>query len=519
MATLLLQAAGTFLGGFLGPIGAIVGRAAGALAGYALDRALISGTQRVEGPRLASARPFTAEEGAPLPRLYGTARLGGTMIWATRFEEARTTRRQGFKGGPKTTEYSYFANVAFALCEGEIAGIRRVWADGRELDTTGIEMRVHRGGEDQAPDPLIEARQGAGNAPAYRGTATVVFERFALAAYGNRIPQFQFEVMRPVGALCQNLRAVALIPGCTEYGLSPVLVTQELRRGETLAENRHVLHAGTDIAASLDELQALCPQLESIALVVTWFGDDLRAEHCRIRPALTEAEKPGLSRPWVVSGISREDAAVVSRHGGGAAFGGTPTDWSVMAAISEIRARGLKVMLHPFVIMDIPADNALPNPHGGTVQPAYPWRGRISCAPAPGQPGSADKTAAARTQVEDFLGSAAVGDFDAADESILFSGDVDDFGYRRFILHMAHLAVAAGGVDSFLIGSELRGLTTLRDGAGAFPFVEALCDLADETKALLGPATNVTYGADWSEYFGHQPADGSGDVFFHLDPL
>src|SRR5690606_20940739 len=28
-----------------------------------------------------------------------------------------------------------------------------------------------------------------------------------------------------------------------------------------------------------------------------------------------------------------------------------------------------------------------------------------------------------------------------------------------------------------------------------------------------------SYGADWSEYFGHQPTDGSGDVFFHLDPL
>ncbi len=27
------------------------------------------------------------------------------------------------------------------------------------------------------------------------------------------------------------------------------------------------------------------------------------------------------------------------------------------------------------------------------------------------------------------------------------------------------------------------------------------------------------YAADWSEYFGHQPQDGSGDVFFHLDPL
>ena len=36
---------------------------------------------------------------------------------------------------------------------------------------------------------------------------------------------------------------------------------------------------------------------------------------------------------------------------------------------------------------------------------------------------------------------------------------------------------------------------------------------------MLGPATKITYGADWTEYFGHQPADGTGDVYFHLDPL
>ena len=43
--------------------------------------------------------------------------------------------------------------------------------------------------------------------------------------------------------------------------------------------------------------------------------------------------------------------------------------------------------------------------------------------------------------------------------------------------------------------------------------------LAADVKAVLGPGTKVTYAADWSEYFGHQPADGSGDVYFHLDPL
>ncbi len=518
MATILLQAAGAYLGGLLGPVGGAIGTAAGALAGYVVDRALLNGGNHIEGPRLAGARPFTAEEGAPLPRLYGAARLGGILIWATRFEESRSSRRQG-KLGPKVTEYSYYANVAFALCEGEIAGIRRIWADGREIDRDSVELRIYQGGRDQLPDPLIDAKQGAGNAPAYRDTAYVVLDRFAIGDYGNRIPQLQFEVIRPVGTFNKAVKAVALLPGAIEYGLSPIPVTRQIRPGERLSINRNVLFAGTDIAASLDELQAICPNLENVALVVAWFGDDLRAGHCRVRPAVTTADGSGLSSVWRVSGVDRTMAPVVSNAGEGAAYGGTPSDRSVIDAIAEIKGRGLGVTLYPFLMMDIADGNTLPNPEGGAGQPSYPWRGRITCAPAPLQPGSADKTALARSQVETFCGAALPANFSAASDTILFSGAADDWGYRRLILHYAHLAAAAGGVDAFLIGSELRGLTTLRDETDAFPFVEQLCTLAADVRSILGSGTRISYGADWSEYFGHHPADGSGDVFFHLDAL
>ncbi len=519
MATILLQIAGAALGSLLGPVGSALGAAAGAMAGYSIDQALINGTRRVEGPRLTGARPFTAEEGAAIPRVYGTARVGGIMIWATRFEESSSTSRQGGKSGPKVTQYSYFANVAFALCEGEIAGIRRVWADGREIDRDAIRMRVRRGRETQNVDPLISARQGAGNTPAYRGTAYVVFERFALADYGNRIPQFQFEVLRPVGELPKRIRAVSLIPGATEYGLSPTLVTRQHRRGETETVNRHMLHGESDLVASIDELQMLCPNLTHVSLVVAWFGNDLRAGQCRIRPAVTTDNGSGFSQSWVVSGVSRGSAMVVSRHDGGAAYGGTPSDRSVRDAIAEIKSRGLKVTLNPFVMMDIATDNELPDPYGDTHQPAYPWRGSITCNPAPRVAGTVDQTAAARTQVEAFCGNATPGQFSATSSTVSFAGSSSDWGYRRLILHYARLALAAGGVDAFLLGSELRGLTTLRDGNDDFPFVEELCWLAGQVRTMLGPATKITYGADWSEYFGHHPQDGTGNVYFHLDPL
>jgi hypothetical protein len=49
--------------------------------------------------------------------------------------------------------------------------------------------------------------------------------------------------------------------------------------------------------------------------------------------------------------------------------------------------------------------------------------------------------------------------------------------------------------------------------------VAGLKTLAADVRAILGAAPALSYAADWSEYFGHQPADGSGDVHFHLDPL
>ena len=500
MATILFQAAGATLGGVFGPVGAILGRAAGGLAGSYVDRALINGGRTISGARLATARIPGADEGAPVSRVYGTARVGGTLIWATRFEEEVRRERSGGKAtGPKVESFRYFANLAIGLCEGEIAGIRRVWADGRELDLTDVEMRVYRGGEDQLPDPLIEAKQGAGNAPAYRGLAYVVFERLPLDGFGNRIPLLQFEVMRPVGALERQIRAVTIIPGATEHGYATAQVTEKTGEGSARIMNRHALAAATDWQASLDELTALCPNLERVALVVSWFGTDLRAGHCRILPGVEVTHRDEESRPWSVAGITRADAHQVSQHGGGPAYGGTPSDASVRQAIADLKARGLDVFLYPFLMMDIPPENGLPDPHGGEEQAAYPWRGRITCHPAPGLPGTADRTSAARAQVAAFA--------DGAD------------GYRRMVLHYAGLAAEVGGVDGFLIGSELRGLTQVRDEAGLFPFVDELVQLATEVRAVLGAATKLTYGADWSEYFGYHPQDGSGDVFFHLDPL
>src|SRR5262249_39096268 len=151
--------------------------------------------------------------------------------------------------------------------------------------------------------------------------------------------------------------------------------------------------------------------VDSVLLVVAWFGDDLRCGVCEIKPAVETADKETAPLTWRVCGVTRSGAHVVSLEDGAPAFGGTPSDASVLQAVAELKARGLKVGLYPFVLMDVPAGNGLPDPYGGAEQARYPWRGRITLDPAIGRPGAPDKTAAAATQISHFFGAAAPGDF------------------------------------------------------------------------------------------------------------
>jgi len=541
MATLALSLAGSAIGAaalpaglsFLGATvtGAAIGSQAGALAGSFIDNALFgsSGQARtVQGPRLSDLRVTASTEGAAIPRIYGRARVGGQVIWATDFEEEVVTSQSGGGGkgrgsgsSPKTTtvDYRYYANIAVALAEGEITSLGRVWADGRELDLSTITYRLHTGSETQGSDGLIVAREGADAAPAYRGIAYIVFERLALAPFGNRLPQMSFEVFRAADDLHQTIRGVVVIPGSGEFVYATAPVTRNGFGGERVPENVHTRQGVADWALSIDQLEATLPNARSASLVVSWFGTDLRSGNCQIRPGVELVAKDNAPIAWSVAGLTRSGAHVVSQSGGRPAYGGTPSDQTVVAAIRDLTARGIAVTLTPFILMDIPAGNTLSDPYTGSApQPSYPWRGRITVDPAPGRPGTPDKTAAAATELASLIGTAAPAHFSISGDSVVYSGPVE-WSLRRQVLHYAYLAKAAGGVGAFLIGSELRGLTQVRSSASSYPFVAALAALAADVKSVLGASTKVSYAADWSEYFGHQPADGSGDVYFHLDAL
>ena len=537
MATILLSTAGAAIGGSVGGTLAglssvAIGRAVGATLGRVIDQRLLGqGAQAVETGKVDRFRLTQAGEGAAIAQVYGRMRVGGQVIWASDFAETTTvTGGGGGKGAPstpQTTEYSYSVSLAIALCEGEITSIGRIWADGEEISAHALNMAVYRGTRDQLPDPTIAAIEGADAVPAYRGTAYVVMENLGLGPFGNRVPQFSFEVLRaeepdaPAAdiSVTHGVKGVALIPGTGEYALATTRVHYTDGQGGRWSANVSTPDGRSDFAAALEDATQNLPQLAAASLVVSWFGDDLRCGECRLRPKVESAEDEGENMPWQVAGLTRGTAEVIAREDDRPVYGGTPADAAVIEAIHAIQAAGKAVMFYPFILMDQLEGNALPDPYSDAgTQPKLPWRGRITLAKAPGQAGSSDGTLSAHNEVAAFFGTVTAADFTIAGDQVIYTGP-QEWSMSRFILHYAALCKAAGGVEAFCIGTEMRGLTQIRGAGNSFVAVQAFRALAAEARLLLGAGTKISYAADWSEYFGYHPQDGSGDVFFHLDPL
>ncbi|HVI99063.1 MAG TPA: phage tail protein [Sphingomonas sp.] len=229
MATLVLTAVGTAIGG---PIGG----ALGGLFGQAIDRDVLFKPKGRQGPRLTELAVQTSSYGTPIPRLYGTMRVAGSVIWSTDFVESEHEGGGG-KGQPSQTSYSYSVSFAVLLSARRIHAVQRIWADGKLLRgaagdfKTATRFRLYPGDEDQAPDPGMSAAIGLGKTPTHRGAAYAVFEDFELADYGNRIPSLTFEVVADdeavrVGAIAADVSdgivdddgAMQVLDGFSAYG-------------------------------------------------------------------------------------------------------------------------------------------------------------------------------------------------------------------------------------------------------------------------------------------------------------
>ena len=291
--------------------------------------------------------------------------------------------------------------------------------------------------------------------------------------------------------------------------------------------------AKTDYSYAIDQLQAAHPECGTVGVVVSWFFDSTDASTCRIYPSTifllgdvweVVGGAPAASH-WMVSGLTELNVPGViplpANASGHYVYGGTPSDPSIVRCIRDLKSRGFRVVFYPFLL--------------GTAS-GYPWRGRIAFSP--------DVSSAATAAVAAFLGSAKTSDFvrDTVNLTVGYAGGLFDWTYRRMILHYANLCVIAGGVNLFLIGSELRGLETIRGPAWTpagttdangfavwdYPFVAGLRALAADvraifdgqglTKSVATLSNLVAYSADWSDWMGFQHPGANGQ-WPHLDAL
>jgi len=500
-----------------------VGQTIGRRIGKRINQGLINALKpAIEANDQSSLSLNGGADGDDMAMVFGEGRVSAVVIWAARFKEWRHTK-SATKTSPAREGVRYSLSFALGLCEGSIDAIGRIWADGQILNLDSLNYRLYRGTRDQMPDPLMVAIEG--DAPAYRGHAYLVFEDFDLTPYGNRLPQFSVEIKRrPKGAeadLESLIKSICLIPGTGEFSLSLKPVAERVGLSQARYLNLNGPDGRADMALALDQMTTSLPNLEEVNLVVSWFGTDLRASHAQFWPGVETRSRQLLSRhDWQVNEHDRQNAHLISliEETDQPVYGGTPDDETVIDLILALKSRGLKVNLLPFILMDIAPQSQANDPYGASFQAAYPWRGRMTASVAPGLIGSPDQSLTINSEIAALMGNAKAIDFVVNNGSIHYQGP-PDHGLARMILHQAAIAKAAGGVNGFVMGSELRGLTTLRSVDGSYPFVDALRRLALEVRHLIGSEARLTYGADWSEYFGHHPKDNSHDVRFHLDPL
>jgi len=212
---------------------------------------------------------------------------------------------------------------------------------------------------------------------------------------------------------------------------------------------------GAAARTSLDDMLKLFPNIKQISPVVCGFATSEDLGNCKIKPGVENRA----GAPWNSGAYDRTTAHLIGRNNGVVNYGGTPPDSDLVSYLDYAKSKGLEIMLTPMLMVDTNDK---------------PWRGNI-CG-------------------------------NVADAIKWFDNE-----YKPWLLNYAHLVKER--VDSFLIGSELKKLTSIDDESRSFPIVDKLIELAREVKGILGLNVKVSYGADWSEYHHN------GGNYRHLDKL
>jgi len=209
MATLAVAGIGALIGwGAVGTAAAIqTGWLIGSIAGAFLLAKDGGEDTTQEGSRIDDLSSQTSEWGKPIPRVFGSYRLAGNVIWSIPLKETKHIDESdsGGKGGQggttnTTITYTYSASWAVGLCEGEMNRIKKIWFDSvlvydGSKYSGGLTVSNHDfypGSSTQTPSWIIQSSES--DTPAYRNLCYLVFNDIQLENYGNRVPSVSVEL-------------------------------------------------------------------------------------------------------------------------------------------------------------------------------------------------------------------------------------------------------------------------------------------------------------------------------------
>lgn len=404
-----------------------------------------------------------------IPLVFGLAKVRGRIIWAAPINKQKNVQKvsETFYNTGQTKvvqnaeEYEYYLTCAVVIAAGPIDSVRNAYVNGEQILLSKYKHTLYFGTEDQLPDQTIQKYFGP-STPGMRGTAYIVFEDLPLEDFYNKIPNFEFEIfVRPCADDAgSHIKEIMMIPGSGEY-VYDTIVQYKTCADESSPINCHNKQGIANSVVSLNNLKRDLPNANYVSLVVCWFADELGLR-AKIMPAVEHKDKGyQYSQEWRVGKYDRSNAKLIGRYGNTehVRYGGTPDDQGVVRYIKEIKSRGYKVALCPILCVDVEGK---------------PWRGHIT--------GAAE-------HVNSFF--------------------TKDTGYNNFIKHYAMLC--GQDCDLFIIGSEMRGITSIKHGDN-FPGVSELINLAKEIRQILPQNVQMTYAADWSEYH-------SKDGIYNMDAL
>ena len=339
-----------------------------------------------------------------------------------------------------------------------------------------------------------------------------------------------------------TVTGVHLLPSTGEFAYDTISAVG-FQRGSSGLNNATILNffsssagAPTDYTNAIAQFQVDHPECKTISLVIAWFFNSVDASTCKVYPStnfiLGEFEQWNGSTftpvNWNVSGLTEQDypglIPLPALPGStNFVYGGTPSDPSVVRCIRDLKSRGFQGRL-----LSVPAWDERRVP---VARPDHLARRS-----------HADGDKRCRNLHGQRDGQRFPSGHDQSDGRLYRRRDLFDWTFRRMILHYANLCVVAGGVNLFVIGSELRGLEILRgpgwtkpgrvDGSGNavwdYPMVAQLNGLANDVRTTFdsaGLTKNLDNSGEPHHLFGRLveldglAARGANGQWPHLDQL